>query len=280
MIHNKMKYICEKCNKIFSRKSSYDYHVNRKISCIKEENEERNIQRRTCPKCNKILSSVCAMKTHLKTCKKQPTEVEELKKIILEMNEKLSKIENKPTTIINNNNCNNNNSTINIQQNIVLPYGKENLDHLTDKDFRRIFTKGCYAVAELIKTVHCDKNKPQNMNIFIKNLANEYLFVYNGQEWDVKEKDDIIHTMIENKKYLLECKYEDDYENLSQYEKYIFNKYLEKSEKDEVQNNIKKEIKMTLYNNRKNIHKPKNNKPNKINKQIKPKKMKMIIEDD
>ena len=94
MIHNKMKYICEKCNKIFSRKSSYDYHVNRKISCIKEENEERNIQRRTCPKCNKILSSVCAMKTHLKTCKKQASsEIEELKKLLLTMNNRITKIE-------------------------------------------------------------------------------------------------------------------------------------------------------------------------------------------
>ena len=30
------EYICKKCNKIFTRKSNYTSHINRKYSCIKE----------------------------------------------------------------------------------------------------------------------------------------------------------------------------------------------------------------------------------------------------
>ena len=278
-----MKYICEKCNKSFSKKSAYIDHINKKISCIQEEKDKYKLMKKTCQKCNKIFSSAAAMRNHLVICKVKPSENDELKQIIIdlknEMNEKLSKIENKPTTI-NNNNTITNNNTINIQQNIILPYGKEELDHITEGDYKRIFNKGCYAVSELIKTVYCNKNKPQNMNVFIKNLANDYLFVYNGQEWDVKEKDDVIHNMIETKKYLLECKYEDEIENLSKYEKYMFEKYLDKSEKDEVKNNIKKEVKMILYNNRNSVPKLKKNKISKPTKIKKPQTMKMVIYDD
>ena len=202
-----MKYICEKCKKSFDRKSTYVNHLNRKISCVKEI---EYIKKRKCLYCKQIFSRCYHANKHMTTCKSKQYENNELKQIIIdlkkELTDKLTKIENKPTTIINNN-CNNKNS-INIQQNIILPYGKEELDHLTDNDYKRIFNKGCYAVPELIKAVYCNKDKPQNMNIFVKNLTNEYLLVYNGQEWDVK-KEDIIHNMIETKKYLLECKYED-----------------------------------------------------------------------
>ena len=258
-------------------------HINRKNSCVEEEKNAN----KTCTYCNKFFPRKDRLIKHMDTCKKKPiekvsekpSEISELKQIIIDMKEQITKLENKPTVI--NNNCNNNNS-INIQQNIILPYGKEDLEHLTDKDYKQIFTKGCYSVPELIKVIHCNTNKPQNMNIFIKNLANEYLFVHNGKDWDVMEKDEVIHNMIENKKHLLECKYEDDSDNLSKYDKYMFKKYLDKSEIDELKNNVKKEIKMILYNNRNNVKKPlKTTKLTKSNKTTKkPKTMKMIIEDD
>ena len=32
-----MKYICDTCNKVFSQKSNYDYHINRKYKCSLKE---------------------------------------------------------------------------------------------------------------------------------------------------------------------------------------------------------------------------------------------------
>ena len=271
-----MSFVCEKCDKIFKKKSTFINHINRKTSCVKED--RKNADKKICIYCNKIYTRQDRLNNHMLICKEK-LENEKLKIIISEINDTLVELKNKPM-VVNNNNNNCNNNTINIQQNIILPYGKEDIRHLTDEDYKRIFNKGCYAVSELIKTVHCDKNRPQNMNIYIKNLTNEYLFVYNGEEWDVKEKDDIIGNMIENKKNFLEAKYVDDYENLSKNEKYLFQKYLERSELYEVKNNVKKEIKMTLYNNRQNIRKTHQKQTKKQKAIKKPQTIKMIIEKD
>ena len=38
-----MKYICNSCNKEFTRKSHYDYHINRKYKC-NNKNDDKNIE--------------------------------------------------------------------------------------------------------------------------------------------------------------------------------------------------------------------------------------------
>lgn len=88
------RFVCEKCGKKFDQKNRYVEHMNRKTPCDNIGKQQYDINKRTCPKCDKILSSVCAMKTHLKTCKKQASsEIEELKKLLLTMNNRITKIE-------------------------------------------------------------------------------------------------------------------------------------------------------------------------------------------
>ena len=52
------EYICNKCTKSFCKKSSYDCHVNRKFSCVKDTNELN------CIHCNKIYSTKYNLKIH------------------------------------------------------------------------------------------------------------------------------------------------------------------------------------------------------------------------
>jgi len=54
---------CDKCKKIFNKKSSYDCHISRKHSCIKNENSNK------CMNCNKIYSTRYNLKVHNNSCK-------------------------------------------------------------------------------------------------------------------------------------------------------------------------------------------------------------------
>ena len=76
---------------------------------------------------------------------------------------------------------------------------------------------------------------------------------WNGKRWDVKNRDEALDDMFDNGACVLEDKIETWEENKYQYDPIAvskFYKFLDNKEKDEVQNKIKEEIKLILYNNR------------------------------
>jgi hypothetical protein len=252
-----MIYCCEKCKGTFPTKFNYERHINRKTPCVFTEKEQYDIERRSCQYCPKILSTVHCCQTHMKTCKYKPNEVEQLKQIIIEMNDKLNEKMNvmsekidkveKPN-ITNVTNINNN-----IQNIIVVPFGKEDLSCLTLKDYKKIFNKGCYSIPEIVKLIHCNEDKPEFMNVYIKNFKDEYMFTFDGKDWDIEKKDDVLANMIENKKNFLESKFDDMQDSLPQYAINMFKKFLERTDDNEVIANIKDELKNMFYKNRHHV---------------------------
>jgi hypothetical protein len=247
-----MIYCCEKCKTEFPKKYNYDKHMNRKTPCIPEEKEQYDINKRTCPHCEDMYSSPQYLKTHMLTCKFKPTGEDELKQIIAQLSNEIKELKevHKQPNIINNTN------NTYIQQNIIVaPYGKEDLSFLTVKDYAKIFNKGCYSIPEILKLIHCNDNKPEFKNVYIKNYKDEYMLTFDGKDWNVEKKDVILNTMIESKKYLLESKFEDFQEELPKHAIAMFHKFLERSEDNEVIDNIKDEMKNMFYKNRKHINK-------------------------
>ena len=76
--------------------------------------------------------------------------------------------------------------------------------------------------------------------------------VYNGDQWNIQDRNEVINDMIEDNTNILEDKIEDWLEKGKQYPQIMkkFNRYLEKKENDIVIDKIKQEIKFILYNNR------------------------------
>jgi hypothetical protein len=262
-----MPAICEKCQGVFKTQYYLDRHKNKKLPCAPEEKKKRNIENTMCPHCKHVYTKPCVLRDHLPKCHLKPyqTETEELKQIILKLSDKLTettllskeqitKLENKIDKLTTANNTINIQNIQNIQNNmIIVPFGKEDLSFLTLKDYTKIFNKGCYSIPEIVKLIHCNENKPEFMNVYIKNFKDEYMFTFDGKDWDIEKKDVVLNNMIENKKNLLESKFDDMQNDLPQYAITMFKKFLERSDDDEVIANIKDELKNMFYKNRNNV---------------------------
>jgi len=143
------------------------------------------------------------------------------------------------------------NTTNNIQNNIqLLAYKDTDISHLTEKDYMFCIKKVNFCVKNLIEKIHFNPDKPENMNIYISNMKNKYLMVYDGKNWNIANKIEEIDKLYEEKELMLEEWLEAN-ENREMKEKFI--KYLNNKENDETLNMIKDEIKIMMYNNKKAI---------------------------
>jgi len=230
----------------------------------------QNITNIKCEYCKKNYSRIDSLNRHLKTCNEKQKDEEakqsmsELVKLLNEQlkqkdielekrDKQLEKRDKQIDELIKKAGINNSNITQNIQNNIkLLPYKDTDLSTLREKDIIKCLNHSNMCVPQLIKMIHLNPKKPENHNIYISNLKNGYIMVYNGANWDTLNRDDIIDEMINDKECLIQDKIEDWIETGVQYPTIMrkFERYLEKKEKNKVLNKIKEEIRLMLYNNK------------------------------
>jgi molecular chaperone DnaK (HSP70) len=103
----------------------------------------------------------------------------------------------------------------------------------------------------LVEKLHFDKNLPENHNVYISNLRDDYVLMYDGKIWRLKDRDDALQQLYEDKSDILETKFEELIEKLDDQTIRMFNRFLKiKDTDDEKIKIIKKELKKTLYENR------------------------------
>ena len=155
------------------------------------------------------------------------------------------------------------NSTINVQNNIkLLSYSDTDRSHLTDKDILKCLKHSNFCIPYLIKKVHFDVNKPENHNVYISNLKNKYVMMYDGNKWECKDREEQISNLMDDNEGIIEYKLEEWLEKGVKYPEMMkkFNTYIEKKDNNKVINIIKDEIKLLLYNNRNVVNKESSNK--------------------
>jgi hypothetical protein len=139
-------------------------------------------------------------------------------------------------------------NTTNIQNNIqLLSFKDTDVSHLTDKDYAFCIKRVNFCVKNLIEKIHFNPSKPENMNIYISNLKDKYLMVYENGNWNIKTKKELDY-LYEQKEMMLEewISEQDKYPELK--EKFI--QYVHNKDNDETLNMIKDEIKLMMYNKR------------------------------
>jgi hypothetical protein len=152
------KYICDHCNKEFTRKDSLKRH----------------------------LKNRCKFKKAIKETKEDIKD--KLEDMLVEMSEMKKLIKNQKQ-IVNETKINNNI--------MVNNFGSENIDYITEKVLNNIMSYPKSSIPKLIKQIHFNPNHPENHNIRIKNKKLKYAEVKENNEWKLKHKRQVLDDLVD-----------------------------------------------------------------------------------
>lgn len=248
---NKKIYICEYCNKKFTRIDNMHFHQSnscKKKELIIKENETLKL----------ALSEIAELKKLLlvKMNKENKAHPRTIEKINRALANKYNNSNNTLTNTHNNNNNNNtltNNTLINNNYNIIA-LGNEKLeDVLTDKQKINILRKDNKCLEELIKLVHTNNKYPQFKNILITNVMNNIGYIYDEKEkrFITTTKDELLDMLIIHRMSDIVDFYETHLDKLSEIQQRTIQKFIDKMEDSKTfSEKRKKDIKLIIYNNR------------------------------
>ena len=280
------KYYCSHCEYDAKIKGNYDKHLKTKkhqnaikshpkttpkspLSHPKTTSKSPFLKQKLsigypCKYCDQFFKYKQGMYRHIKyTCKKNKDEdFKELARLLNEtqnqiglkdkqieiMQKQIDKLINK-LQIKNINNGTINNNTMNIQ---LLNHGDTDYSHLTPKDYINCIKDCNHCVKTLIEKVHFNKDKPENMNIYLSNIKGKYVMIYKDNEWQIKDKKTQVDDLYDYNEFVLEQWYDEYVEKRPDLVE-SFTKYLKNRDSNTLLNNIKEEILVMLYNKRKMI---------------------------
>jgi hypothetical protein len=285
-------YQCERCLKEFNKKSNYKAHMNKKKKCkevsskVLNKNNKINISAKNstgvseltrqliqCNYCSRMYKRNSELNRHLKTCRKKEDNLlkEELFTLLLDnqkkqqeqqvqYQEQISKLQNQISKLTEDSVKTINYNTYNTQNNNiinVLAYNKTDISHLKDKDYKKVLRRGNFCVPNLVDAIHFNPDKPENHNIYIPNMKTGFIMCWNGESWDIRNREDVIDDIYDEKSNLLIDKV-DEWEEIGYKLDPIimikFKRFLSKMEDDIVKNKVKEEIRFLLYNKRNQIN--------------------------
>jgi len=143
----------------------------------------------------------------------------------------------------------NNNIQTNIYTNLVA-FGKEDMSFIVDEITKKILNKGFMSVPVLTKYTHFNKDRPEFHNVYISNMRNNYVMVFDGNKWNLKDSKFILDDMINGKAdYLIE-QFDQFKDELDESTLKKFGRFMNQQHEDDVINMITNELKLILYNNR------------------------------
>ena len=217
---------CKYCEKEYKHKSSLSKHI--KYSCTKNKDEDL-----------KEFVRLLNLKMEAEN-KELKTENKELQKQLDTQAKQIGKLMGK----LEINGSFNNNTINNIT---LLAYRDTDVSHLTPEDYMGFYKKVNHCVKLLIEKIHFNPEKPENMNIYISNMKDKYMTIYDGKHWNLANKNIEMARLYEEKEQMLEDWLESNPDPLL---KEKFARYLSNKESDDCFQYIMEDIKLMMYNRR------------------------------
>ena len=249
------KFECPKCNIVFGRNHILKKHLEKKNDCriyktlIFNTNENKYV----CKYCDKLYCDKYILLNHYKICKikKEQTIIEQYNVL----NNKVIELENKFNNTIISNTVNNNINTINNTVNLTITPFKDSNNYFNPKQIKYLLDRGYKSVEECIKQKHFNADHPENHNVYISNNRDKYANIYDGKEWIIEDKNEIVDNLIsDNTDYLID-NFNDMIDELDTKIINKFNKFKNDMEDGgesiaDFSKRMKENVKILLYNNR------------------------------
>ncbi len=225
------KHKCNYCNKSFTQSGSLNRHLNDNRCKIKKEQDiEKEVL------FDKLVKE---LEENNKRIQKLEETVQQQSKII------------KKSSKTNNGIIGNNNTINNIDNSVkIVAFGKEDISHLTNKDWLKILNRNYKSIEDLTLITHFDKNRPENQNIYISNLRSKYIMVHDGSNWVVKDRNNTVGELYDEKAYIIFNKVEELTDKLPLKIVDKFDMIKTGYDEDEIRKALLKDLDMTLYNQR------------------------------
>jgi len=207
-----MKFTCNRCGTYTTNlKANLARHMKRKKPCVRKEihrdtQEKQLIKKReyACSHCNKIFSTNSSMNRHIRIYCKEA----KLHKRVTDLereNERLrqQRITTNHTTNNIQNNTIQNNNIIHIHA-----YGSEDLQPIMNKIPILLKHFPTTAVTDLICERYYDPDHPENKTVKITSRKEKWAQIYNGKEWEIQKKVDVLMDVLQKNFELLDQYYE------------------------------------------------------------------------
>jgi hypothetical protein len=218
-----LSYICDFCDKTFTRKTGLNKH--KKCCKIKKLNEN---------------------KMDLKY-KKLEKSYEELKDQVEDLLINLSKSTRHTTNNTNNtNNTHNDNSNNTVHNTInINNYGSENLEYLNKDYLTNLLNTAFTAIPKLIEKIHFNPKHPENHNIKITNKKQPYVKVRKNDKWELKDKKETLENLVDDKYNILEDHYVEKTEEIN-----VMDNFIDKYQSNyDLQKELQKKTEIVILNN-------------------------------
>ena len=237
-------YYCKDCHTNFKRKLNYETHL---IS-TKHKNRVSKVLI-ACSFCNKSFSHTSSLYRHKTNCIHSKT-TETLQKENAELRKKIEDLERSKNNNTNIQNIENQNNTNNIKININC-FGNENMDYITDKVILQCISKVYGSIPMIIERIHFDPEHPENNNVKIPNKKLPHAQIMtDNDKWKLVDRNDTIHSMIDNGYSLLDETFQEKGHVLSNNQQKHFKNFQTKYEdgdKDTIKN-IKDKVELLVIN--------------------------------
>ena len=100
------------------------------------------------------------------------------------------------------------------------------------------------------EAVHFNPKYPEYHNVYISNIKDKYAMMYDGKEWSLTRKTELIDRLYENKKNYIEDNMEYFLETLSKSQIWALERWLNIDDEHDKIKEVKDKIKLLLYNKR------------------------------
>jgi len=210
-----------------------------------------NTHKKTCTYTEPVIESSKILQVLQDKLDKKDQENQEMREEMDELRKQVEMLLSKSTK-----NTTNNIQTLNSIENqnvhiVVNSFGHENIDHLTDQIICKLIKTAPFtSVPLLIEKIHFDPEHPENHNIKITNKKLNYAEVVKNNKWVTANKKKVIDDVIQKSYDLLDEKYTDNKDDISEKRQERFQNFQEKYEQadEELLRNIKNDVDLLLIN--------------------------------